>query len=230
MGGIGHTASIMDDTSVCLPHCDIPWFLHQFEELGKPLGIVLNKSKTTILTSTEGHSPSNLDEKQTHSLKQALSFLSPDDPSKAEITSGVRFLGQPIGSTAFARQYINKKLQGMQHKMNCLLQLNDLQTQHNLFKFTMVSSILHLLPTDINLAYKQTNQRTTLWSSPTTTQTEQLITNFLAKLTSLPENEISTSSALIATIPQRLGGLGYQQAAVAAYPRLLTQTACYNSF
>ena len=225
MGGIGHTASIMDDTSVCLPHCDIPWFLHRFEELGKPLGIVLNKSKTTILTSTNGHSPSNLSENQTHSLNQALLFLSPDDPSRAEITSGVRFLGQPIGSTAFARQYINKKLQGMQHKMNCILQLNDLQTQHNLFKFTMVSAILHLLPTDVNLAYKQTNPRTTLWSSPTTTQTEQLITNFLAKLTSLPENEISTSSALIATIPQRLGGLGYQQAAVAAYPRLLTQTA-----
>ena len=97
MGGISHTASIMDDTSVCLPHCDLLWFLQRFEEPGKPLGIILDKRKTTILTSTTGVSPRHsLDPEQQRNLQQALAFLSPEDPEQAEITQGVRFLGQPF--------------------------------------------------------------------------------------------------------------------------------------
>ena len=226
MGGISHTASIMDDTSVCLPHCDLLWFLRRFEELGKPLGIILNKRKTTILTATTGVSPRhNLDPEQQQDLQQALAFLSPDDPDQAEITQGVRFLGQPIGSQTFAQQYIKDKIDRMHHKMDCFLQLDDLQTKHNLFKYTMIPSILHLLPSDIVLANPDRDPRTTLWTSNTTRLTENLITRFLADLTSLPENEISTTSTLLASIPQRLGGLGYHQAAVSAYPRFLTQTA-----
>ena len=226
MGGIGHTASIMDDTSVCLPHCDLLWFLQRFEELGKPLGIILNKNKTTILTSTTGTSPShNLKPEQQQNLQKALEFLSPDNPEKAEITHGVRFLGQPIGSQSFAQQYINQKLENMCNKMDCLTQLNDLQTQHSLFKYTMISSIMHLLPSDILLANPNQDPRTTLWTSPTTQRTEKLVARFLAQLTSLPEHQITETSTLIATMPQRLGGLGYHQAATAAYPRFLTQTA-----
>ena len=225
MGGVGHTASIMDDTSVCLPHCDVPWFLKRFEALGQPLGIILNKSKTTILTSTDGTPPDTLDPTDKQHLEQALSFLSPADPAKAEITNGVRFLGQPIGSSKFAQQYIQNKVKKMHHKLDCLLQLPDLQTKHNLFKFTMVSSLLHLLPSDVYLAHTTTNPRTTLWSSPTTLETEKIVARFLSELTSLPETEIRPSACLIAAMPQRLGGLGYQQAATSAYPRLLTQTA-----
>ena len=226
MGGLAHTASIMDDTSVCLPHADLPWFLQRFQELGTPLGIILNHNKTNILTSTTGESPiERLSPSQRQGLKEALTFLSPTSPEKAEITTGVRFLGQPIGSSNFARQYIASKIAKLENKLDKLHQLHDLQTKHTLFRFSLVSSILHLLPADITLANPAGRPTSTLWTSPTTIKMERLIATFLARLTSTPIDMVLVPSTLIASLPQRLGGTGYQNAAAAAYPRFLTQTA-----
>ena len=225
-GGIAHTASIMDDTSICLPHCDLPWFLTRFKELGEPLGIILNHEKTKILSSTSHSSPmKTLSPDNQAYLQEALSFLSASNPPSAEITSGVRFLGQPIGSSTFAKQYIEGKLHKLENNLNKLHQLDNLQTRNALFKFSMVASLLHLLPSDITLAHPKKNPRSTLWKSPTTDKTEEIIRHFLAKLSGIPEDNVPTPSALIASLPQRLGGLGYQHAAAAAYPRLMTQTA-----
>ena len=224
LGGKAHTASIMDDTSVCLPHTDLHWFLQRFTELGKPLGIILNQRKTKILTSTTGTSP-QLSLPHRDGLDQALTFLSPTDPTSAEITDGVRFLGQPIGSIQFAQAYIKQKLTTLNERIEYLDQLNDLQTQGALFRFSIMALLLHLLPADILLAHQDPNPRTTLWSSPVTHQTDRLIVKFLAQTTSLPEDAITTPSTLIASLPQRLGGLGFHHAAAAAYPRLITQTA-----
>ena len=223
-GGKAHTASIMDDTSVCLPHCDLPWFLHRFKELGEPLGIIMNHSKTKILTTTTNKpSAKTLSPPAQQHIEEALSFLAPQAPDTAEITTGVRFLGQPVGSKKFAQEYINQRLDKMNDTMNQINQLHDLQTQHTLFKYSLVASIMHLLPSDITLANPATDTRSTLWSSETTRKTDQLTKRFLAMLTSLGEDDISKTSTIIAALPQRLGGLGYQMAAAAAYPRFLTQ-------
>ena len=49
LGGVSHTASVMDDTSVCLLHEDLLPFLNEFDSLGKPYGIHLHKTKTKIV-------------------------------------------------------------------------------------------------------------------------------------------------------------------------------------
>ena len=226
-GRQAHTASIMDDTSICLPHVDLPWFLARFEELGALLGVQLNKAKTQILTTTtaitattDGYLPTQA---QQH-LTDALRHLNPGNPTAAEITTGTRFLGQPVGSQAFARQYIQKRLTQMQQNVDLLTELTDLQTQSHLFRYSLVPSILHLLPTDMVLAHPSNEATTTLWDSPTTTKADGLIDAFLAKITSTPAHQITTMTTIMATLPNRLGGLGYHSPAASARPRLLTQT------
>ena len=113
----------------------------------------------------------------------------------------------------------------LENNLNKLHQLDNLQTRNALFKFSMVASLLHLLPSDFTLAHPKTNPRSTLWKSPTTDKTEEIIKHFLAKISGIPEDNVPAPSALISSLPQRLGGLGYQYATAAAYPRLMTQIA-----
>ena len=224
-GGLAHTASIMDDTSVCLPHDDLEWFIQRFSELGKPLGIDLNCNKTKILTATNGASPRNtLSAHNKARLQAALARLSPSNPDDAEITTGARFLGQPIGSQPFARSFIQKRIGKITKDTATLRHLDDLQTRSILFKYSAVPALLHLLPTNIAQAHPQPNQRTSLWTSPTTEAVDGLIATFLAQLTSTPRSAIPPMAPLLASLPQRLGGLGYHHAAALAFPRLLTQT------
>ena len=225
-GGVAHTASIMDDTSICLPHQDIDWFLQRFQQLGEPMGIQLNVTKTKILTSTSHESPlERLQPQHRSSLQHALHLLSPNDPKAAELTTGTRFLGQPIGSPTFAQTFIEQRLHNMESNLDKLNQMDDLQTRSSLFRYSFIPAILHLLPADIVQANPCPNQRSTLWNSPVTTKTNRLIAKFISNLTSTVETNVTEQSTLIASLPNRLGGLGYHNAAAAAYPRLLTQTA-----
>ena len=216
----------MDDTSICLPHEDLPWFLRRFEELGKPLGVELSKHKTYILTTTTGTSPTSLlSNTKKESLITALSFLNPTDPRQHEITGGTRFLGQPIGSPNFARQFIALRLEKMSQKISMLEDLPDLQTRSHLFRYSLVPSILHLLPVDMVLAHPDSQSAATVWESPATKHTHRLVKQFLAQLTSTPHDKITETATLIASVTNRLGGLGYHNASSAARPRLITQTA-----
>ena len=225
-GGLAHTASIMDDTSVCLPHEDLPWFIEHFAALGKPLGINLNYGKTKILTSTNSRTPmDDLHPTARDSLSAALTTLSPSNPADAEITTGARFLGQPVGSHTFAQTFIRDRTEKIRKDTSILHKLHNLQTRSILFKYSAVPATLHLLPADITQAHRKPDQRTSLWSSPTTDAVDRLIVDFVAQLTATPPNAIPAMSTLLAAIPQRLGGLGYHHAAASAYPRLLTQTA-----
>ena len=225
-GGQAHTASIMDDTSICLPHEDLPWFIQRFEELGRPLGVDLNKQKTLILTTTTGTSPTDsLPAENKQCLLQALAMLDPLHPEQREITGGTRFLGQPIGSQDFAKHFINLRLQAMAAKIDLLAHLPDLQTRSHLFRYSVVPSILHLLPADLVLAHPAPQSTTTHWRSPTTAETQRLVTKFLSQVTALPTDDITTTATLIASLPNRLGGLGYNNASAAARPSMITQTA-----
>ena len=225
-GGIAHTASIMDDTSICLPHPDIDWFIQRFQQLGEPMGIQLNGTKTKILTSTTQVSPKDrLPVHHQQCLQQALTLLCPDNPKTPELTSGTRFLGQPIGSAQFAQQFLRERLQTMETNLDKLNQLDDLQTRSSLFRYSFIPAILHLLPADIVQANPPANQRSTLWTSPITATTNRLIAKFVSTLASCVETDVTEQTTTIASLPNRLGGLGYHSAAAAAYPRLITQTA-----
>ena len=53
-GTVPHTSQYIDDTSLVMAPTDIIPFLAKFQQLGAPLGIQLNYSKTKILTTTTG--------------------------------------------------------------------------------------------------------------------------------------------------------------------------------
>ena len=225
-GGLAHTASIMDDTSVCLPHADLPWFLRRLEELGAPLGIRLNKGKTHILSTTSGSSPStSLSPNDKKSLYEALVFLDPNNPDDREITGGTRFLGQPVGSPSFARHFLHLRLQTMAAHIDLLENLPDLQTRSHLFRYSLIPSLTHLLAADIALAHPDPDSTTTIWQSPVTNETLRLIATFLSHVTTLPPTDITTMAITIAALPNRLGGIGYHNPTAIARPSLITQTA-----
>jgi hypothetical protein len=97
--------SYIDDTGCFLTAVDLPWFIRRLQELGPPIGLHLNLGKTKILTSTTGQSPiPRLPRATQECLEEALNLLGPD----AEQTSGVRFLGQPMGGPAFISAFLAK--------------------------------------------------------------------------------------------------------------------------
>jgi hypothetical protein len=92
-GSQAATSSFMDDTFAFLPYEDLALFIQEFKELGPPLGIRLNRSKTKILTTTATQpSRTLLSPLQRHHLHLALADLA--GPNQ-EITQGTRFLGAP---------------------------------------------------------------------------------------------------------------------------------------
>ena len=149
-GSKAHTTSIMDDKSVCLSHTDLPWFIRRFQELGDPMGIHLSCSKTKILTSTNGISPiSALPAEAAAALTEALSLLAPSDPHTAELTIETRFLGYPIGNANFAQTFIQKKITELRKHTDSILQLPNVQTKAIMYRFSIATSINHLLSADI---------------------------------------------------------------------------------
>jgi hypothetical protein len=78
--------------------------------------------KTRILTSTSGHSPipdlHHINPTLATTISDAISKYStrPNNvdilgpPLPAELTTGFRLLGSPVGSPAFAREYFNTQL------------------------------------------------------------------------------------------------------------------------
>jgi hypothetical protein len=109
LGSQTHTSSYINDTHTFLAATDIIPFLQQFEAIGAPLGLHLNLAKTKLLTTTTGISArAQPTTPHTAALVQALDYIQQQDPTNTdpEITTGVRFLGQPLGSAAFATEFL----------------------------------------------------------------------------------------------------------------------------
>ena len=149
LGSLSQTKSYIDDTNLALAYRDLLWFLNRFAELGAPLGIYLNLSKTQILTSLTSTSPTSnpaISAEDKIHLRAALAVLGP----KSELLHGTRFLGQPIGSADFARQHLTEKANDYTTSTTRLLnRLVDTQTQCSLFKNCTQSTIPHLLASDV---------------------------------------------------------------------------------
>jgi hypothetical protein len=97
-----------------------------FSALRCPLGIQLALAKPHILSSMTRHSPHkhlSLSPFNQYFLQRAINFLSTDPCNQSpEVTSGIRFLGYPLGSHAFAKQFLDKSTTKVSN-----LQLNSKQ-------------------------------------------------------------------------------------------------------
>ena len=223
MGGTSHTASVMDDTSVCLLHQDLLPFLQNFEQLGQQFGIHLNKAKTKILSSTNGHSPlPALTPSNRQHLQQALSFLNPSNPSEAEITTGTRFLGHPIGSDTFIQQFLTQKLDTIEFSATAVQSLPNSQTKSILFRSSILPKITHLLSPYILLRLRHRSNPlpdTTLWTNFLSPRLDTIVTTFLKHLTHT--TTVPKHSLYLAHLTTALGGLGYPCHRTTAVPSLL---------
>jgi hypothetical protein len=214
------TLSYHDDTSIVLPYEDIPWFITTFQTLGNPVGIRLNLIKTQILTSLSDESPmKHLNSAQQEALSQALSMLGP----KAEQRQGIRLLGQPIGSQAFANTFIQDRISTIHDTINTKLfhRIHDSQTQLAMLKNCIIPSVQHLLATHVYHTFTPNSpQDLHQWHSSTTLQLRITIQNTVASLTQCDLLPFHTT--WIIHLPALLGGLGIRDPTATAIPAALT--------
>ena len=146
-------------------------------------------------------------------------------PIQPEITTGLRFLGQPLGSVDFANQFLNKALSTYTTNLSKLRAgLNDRHTQSLLFRCCAQPSLTHLLnadfyynaplvpPEDMGLFH---------WSSNFTNGVLKANNDFIAFLTAQPVDSIPTLASTIANTPTSDGGFGLRDPSVTTIPLML---------
>jgi hypothetical protein len=212
------TMSYHDDTSIVLPYQDIEWFLTTFQQLGNPLGIQLNLSKTQILTTLSPETPALTPADQLH-LHNLLQKLHPN----VEQREGLRLLGQPVGSSTYATTFLHSYITRLQHTLSQQLthRIHDHQTQLAILKHCAIPSILHLLTTH---AYHHWHSKmeTSLyhWNSDATLAIRILIHNLIAHITQ--QQTLPTHAIPIIHLPATLGGIGIRDPIASTIPAAIT--------
>ena len=141
----------------------VKYFLQRFNELVTPLGGILNREKTRIITVTNGESTVEsmiFDEEEEISrigndLLQAISIYSTEknnddgfDP--VEVTNDLRVLGAPIGSKTFCEDFINKAMAKAESDADKIESgLEHLQTIMKIYSTFTVHKTTHLFPSNI---------------------------------------------------------------------------------
>ena len=222
-GTEGTIMSYMDDTFVLLAPEDVQPFLAAFQASGAPLGIELNFTKTRLLTTTTGH-PS-----QDPKVHQALHYISSQAPQpfNPEITTGVRILGQPVGSTQFANDFLLDTASAFATNLLRLANSHtDIHTKALLFYACALPSIQHLFASDVYYNADPatfTPQQLFSWSSPF----QQTISNathaFMTVLANQP-TDLPPHSYAIAHHPVAQGGLSLREPAIVAYTAFIIST------
>ena len=124
LGGETHTMAYADDTGANVTQQDVLFFLQEFQCLATPLGCHLNPTKTRIATSTSGESSLPAIERDygyavagsvrhalaTYSVSSSIAADGTTVSSTAEITDGLRLLGQPLGSRTYASFFYDVRL------------------------------------------------------------------------------------------------------------------------
>ena len=216
-GSVAATKSIVDDTGVCLTYVDLPWFLKEFQRLGKPLGIALNLLKTIIITSITGTSPLPfLSPRDRNALVEALSMLDSD-----EVTTGARLLGVPIGSTTFANTFLQQKANTYHRDLQRIRQrLSDAQTKSCLLRYGASPSLAHLLFADVYHNTDLTNPSPNYWHSTFSKLTTEHTHTFVNHLAAA--DQLSPFSQQLLCLPVSQGGVGHRNYNLAAIPSFIT--------
>ena len=111
----------VDDVNCLVPIEDVRLFMEKFEEYGEPLGAVMNRDKTRIMTSTHGRKLAPLirrrwsalfgKRKIANDLQYAIDNYSKkksgDTSVPYEEVNGLRVLGVPVGSQQFCKDFIS---------------------------------------------------------------------------------------------------------------------------
>jgi hypothetical protein len=96
-----HTSSSIDDTNLFLPLEDVTWFISQFEELGQPQGIKLNRQETKLLIGPNTNSTPT----QQIIIKHSKNILKPSNI----LYDGCKVLGQAIGTSEYVNNYMHEQ-------------------------------------------------------------------------------------------------------------------------
>ena len=199
--------SYMDDTQPFLDYPDLLWYLQQFQLRGEPDGLQLNFIKTKIFSSITGNSPNLPPQARAH-LDAALQYLRSHGNPNPELVNGTRVLGFPVGSQAFADDFLNAAADSFETATNLLsTRLHDTQTQSTLFRACAQASLTHLLPADVYYHSSPTTH-SDRWTSTFMTRIRTISNRFIRGLTR-QTTDLSSSSELIAYYPASLGGAGY---------------------
>ena len=239
-GSRGATTSYLDDTGCWLAHQDTDFFLARFTALGTPLGIMLNPSKTKILTNTRNIRVTASTSPTAPLLSQTLITLyllshpeaSPADPNllaKAsaahEIVTGCRHLGQPIGSKQFANDYLSKAAAKYKTHIHTLqYELQDKHTAFALYNSCALMSLQHLLAADVAYNAPTTpDMAIDHWTSPFLTQITATNNTFFHYLTD--NHSLHPTAIRLLHHPTAKGGVGVRDLALAAVPSyIITHT------
>jgi hypothetical protein len=214
------TLSYHDDTSIVLPYLDIDWFLDTFQQLGNPLGIRLNLSKTQLLTSTTTQPP-RLSTHDHHNLHNVLLRLGPH----IEYHDGLQLLGQPVGSASYATTFLHEQVTQLRHHITTKLlhRIHDLQTQFAILKHCAVPSIVHLLATHLYHHFDPAMDTHTFhWNSDLTLDIRLAIHHTIATITQ--QKSLPFHTTPIIHLPATLGGLGIRDPIAATIPSYITST------
>jgi hypothetical protein len=121
-GGISHLLGYVDDISSCVYLPDLPFLCNTLKNIGASLGCFVNPSKTRILTSCNGTSTLPLLHTTNPTLAQSIldtiaEFSTQPHPTNksapalpVELTTGLRLLGQPVGSPTFATEFFTSRI------------------------------------------------------------------------------------------------------------------------
>jgi hypothetical protein len=118
-GGISHLLGYVDNISSCVYLSDLTFLCNTLNNIGASLGCFVNPSITRILTSCNGTSTLPLLHTTNPPLAQSITntiaeFSTKPHPTNksapvllVELTTGFRLLGQPVGSTTFAKEFLS---------------------------------------------------------------------------------------------------------------------------
>ena len=127
-GSVTHAMGYVDDVTPWVPLVDLKFYMDELDKRAKRLGGFIG-IKTRIMTSCNGESIlDSLEGHELHdSVKEALYKWSISTPATsnseaqlAEITTGFRLLGTPVGSAEYAEQFFEKKVEEVHQCINAL--------------------------------------------------------------------------------------------------------------
>ena len=135
-----------------------------------------------------------------------------------EVTTGLRLLGQPLGSTAYASSFFEQRLKdNIADATKLLDKVPDLHTALGLFAQCTLHKLPHLLGSEVmycfdNVEYKQWDE----WCGQLAIGIDNMVDYFLSRITA--RDSIPFTSRLIAYITIAQGGLGLMDAHTRAIP------------
>ena len=99
--GFTETVAFFDDNNIVILLEEVFWYLSEFISRGAKYGCTMNIDKTKILTGITGSSILGLPlpQQAKDSLRKSLALL-----KIGEVSTGIKIVGAPIGSTEFANQ------------------------------------------------------------------------------------------------------------------------------